>query len=150
MNELPTIKKRRAETRSQLGERDFEEHLQSLQCSQERLDEFWSSGGGKCANVLLQDTRGYKLASTLKFEQRSGNSQCQLAWNVPKIQRVSSVNDIHLQMMSKSDVGELESESGCREERDFAWCNAGSTAKEIGVKGRERWVPLQNAKERLT
>jgi hypothetical protein len=151
VNELPTIKKRRTETKPQLGERDCEEHAQSLQCSQERVDKFWSSDGEKCANVHLRQISGYKLASTLKFEQRSGNSQCQLAWNVPKIQqRVASVNDIHLQMMSDPDFNEFESESGCREERGFAWCTAGSNAKDIGVKGRERWVPLQNAKERLT
>jgi hypothetical protein len=63
-------------------------------------------------NAAPSQTSGFKLPSTLKFEQRSGNNQCQLAWNVSKIQqRAVSVSGIHQRMMTQPDFNEFESES---------------------------------------
>ena len=150
MNELPTIKKRRIDAKPQWSENDCDEYPQSPKRTQEHEGGFWSGGGGSCIEEHVQETSGYKLASTLKFEQRSGSSQCQLAWNVPNMQqRVASVTDIHLQMMSNPDVDEFESAAGYREEGELAWHNRSLSAKNSVVKGKERWVPLQNAKERL-
>lgn len=129
-----------------------DEYQQSFHCSQERMGDVWNAGGGGCVEENVQKTGGYKLASTLKFQQRSDSSQCRLAWNVPTNMqpRVASVTDIHLQMMSKPENHAFAPATGCFE-MEHAWIHGGSEF-DVGVreKSRERWVPLQNAKERLT
>lgn len=153
MNELPTIKKRRTDTKPQRSEIVCDEYRQSFDCSQEGTGDVWNAGCGGCVEENFQKTRSYKLASTLKFQQRSDSSQCRLAWNVPSnIQpRVASVTDIHLQMMSKPENHAFAPATRCLEEMEHAWIQGGSEI-DVGVRGksRERWVPLQNAKERLT
>ena len=62
-------------------------------------------------NAAPSQTSGFKLPSTLKFEQRLGKNQCQLTWNVPLQQRAVSVSDIHQRMMSQPDFNQFESES---------------------------------------
>ncbi len=147
MNELPTIKKRRAEKEPPRGQGDFDQRKQPLRPSHDNAGEFHGSD----ANGREEDIPGAgKLASTLKYEQRSGSSQCKLAWNVDtgKQQRSESVSDIHLQMMAPTDFPEVEPRCAWQDEMARKW-ESGGSARESGVKGRERWLPLQNAKDRL-
>lgn len=148
MNELPTIKKRRADKGPQWNEADSEHIEQPMMMSHKNADELYNISGTCFAGG---DAAGVgKLASTLKYEQRSGNSQCRLAWNVPsKEQRVASVSDIHRQMISPPDFPEVGSQAGWRDDVARALENGGA-AKGGSIKGKtERWVPLQNAKDRL-
>ena len=166
VNDLPTIKKRRTEREPQWGECDsgvhqhpqqYYRHQQQLQQqqqqyqhqqpvrrSQERACDAWRGGGVE--EEPIRDAGNYKHASTLRLEQRSGSSQCHLAWNVSHEQQeqAASVADIHRQMMSRSDFNDSESTAGWQER----W-NGGSARDNASIKGRAAWVPLQNAKERL-
>ncbi len=142
---MPTIKKRRADKETQWGRKNSDHCEQLQQHNHESAVEF----PGTAANDAVEDVKVGKRASTLKYEQRSGSSQCQLAWNVPgKQQRTESVTDIHLQMMAPADLIEIESRAGLRDNMARHWENGGS-AKDCGTKGGERWLPLQNSKERL-
>lgn len=51
-------------------------------------------------------------------------------------------------MMAPADLIEIESRAGLRDNMARHWENGGS-AKDCGNKGGERWLPLQNSKERL-
>ncbi len=145
---MPTIKKRRTDKGPQRNEADSEHIEQPKMNSYENAEKLYSVSG-TC--VAEGDAIGVgKLASTLKYEQRSGSSQCRLAWNVPcKEQRVASVSDIHRQMISPPDSPEVGSRAGWQDDVARALENGGA-AKGRSIKGKtERWLPLQNAKDRL-
>jgi hypothetical protein len=145
VNELPTIKKRRTDKEPQWSD----EYQLPPHHGHEQKREF-RSGSGRCPEEEFQKAGSFKLASTLKYEQKSGSSQCQLAWNVHgKQQKIASVTDIHQQMLSESDWNEPSSAAGWQEEGVCAWRNERS-AMEGNVKSREHWIPLTNGKERLT
>ncbi len=144
MDELPTIKKRRADKQPHWDNGDSDQHEQQLQRTREIAGDF--HGVIRCG--AEEQIIGGKRASTLKYEQRSGSSQCQLAWNAAgKQQRNESVTDIHLQMMAPIDSTEIESRGGWSDEMG-AWGSRGSE-RDGSIKGRERWLPLQNARDRL-
>jgi hypothetical protein len=146
VNELPTIKKRRTDREPQCGD----EYQLPSHHGQEHARDFWSDGSRYPEEDFRQKAGGYKHASTLKYEQKSGSSQCQLAWNVhSKQQKIASVTDIHQQMLSESDLIEPSSAAGWHEERACTWQNE-RLAVEGNVKSREHWVPLKNGKDRLT
>jgi len=164
VNDLPTIKKRRTEREPQWGECDSDVHQyhrhhhqqqqqqhhhqyqQPLRHAQDRADDARSGG---CSNLVEEEfarDAGNKHATTLRLEQRSGSSQCHLAWNVAskKQEQGASVSEIHRQMITQSGFDDGCAAAGWQEGRV-----GGPTRDSASVKGRAGWVPLQNARERL-
>lgn len=147
---MPTIKKRRRDHAAYSPIRSSRKHQQPLSPCQASMEErVFPRVYGSYDNDCPQDVGAHKLASTLKFEQRSGSSQCKLAWNVPNTKQLTaSVTDIHLQMLSRPDYKESPSAHERYEDKN-AWYSDENGCDKVCVKGRQCSVPLQSAKDRL-